>query len=547
MKYNKFLVGILGLTLSLTACKKDLDISNTNLPTPESAQNEPGVLSFAQGAVYRNGFYDLKYSDGVYGRYWAGTMGFQELMGDIIGAEAANAYMNQIGCPNKVTLDDGTVVLNPASIKTQYELCRYVNQNAQGSSNTTNYQWAYMYNMITASNGVLDLCKKVTFSGTGADSKKATVKAWAYWWKGYAYAQIGSMYYAGIIQNNAPSMATTNGNYVSKEAIIKESNANYDSCATALGAASSTADYTATITKLVPSFLQKGKGGALTIDMWKRNINTMKARNILVNTPVSGMSAAQWGSILTLTTDGVKSTDLIFTARTDAAGSFIENTVADKTSQSSAAGSTNTYKLSERWIQDFRAGDKRKDNNVLTLASVGLFNTDRGNVFNTRYTLKNGGNALAGVVTYSNTTAGANEITIAATYEENELMKAEALIKTGSIDLGVKSIDAVRAYQGAGLAAIAAGATAAEAYEELRAERRIGLAFKGLSFYDARRWEIIAPDKGRTNCVVLSSTAKVNTKATIVYGYLDYWDVPDNELAYNPPASGSAPVKNPKQ
>jgi len=537
----------LGLTLSLTACKKDLDISNTNLPTPESAQNEPGVLSFAQGAVYRNGFYDLKYSDGVYGRYWAGTMGFQELMGDIVGAEAANAYMNQIGCPNKVTLDDGTVVLNPASIKTQYELCRYVNQNAQGSSNTTNYQWAYMYNMITASNGVLDLCKKVTFSGTGADSKKATVKAWAYWWKGYAYAQIGSMYYAGIIQNNAPSMATTNGNYVSKEAIIKESNANYDSCATALGAASSTADYNATITKLVPSFLQKGKGGALTIDMWKRNINTMKARNILVNTPVSAMSAAQWGSILTLTTDGVKSTDLIFTARTDAAGSFIENTVADKTSQSSAAGSTNTYKLSERWIQDFRAGDKRKDNNVLTLASVGLFNTDRGNVFNTRYTLKNGGNALAGVVTYSNTTAGANEITIAATYEENELMKAEALIKTGSIDLGVKSIDAVRAYQGAGLAAIAAGATAAEAYEELRAERRIGLAFKGLSFYDARRWEIIAPDKGRTNCVVLSSTAKVNTKATIVYGYLDYWDVPDNELAYNPPASGSAPVKNPKQ
>ncbi len=548
MKYNKFLVGILGLTLSLSACKKDLDISNTNLPTPESAQNEPGVLSFAQGAIYRNGFYDLKYSDGVYGRYWAGTIGFQELMGDIIGAEAANAYMNQIGCPNKVTLDDGTVVLNPASIKTQYELCRYVNQNAQGVSNTTNYQWSYMYNMITAANGVLDLCKNVTFSGTGADSKKATVKAWAYWWKGYAYSQIGSMYYAGIIQNNTPSAAATNGNYVTKEAIIAEANANYDSCATALGTAStSTADYTATITKLVPSFLQKGKGGALTVDMWKRNINTMKARNILVNTTVSAMSAAQWNTILTLTTDGVKSTDLIFTARTDAAGSFIESTVADKTSQSSATGSTNTYKLSERWVQDFRTGDKRKDNNVLTLSSVGLFNTDRGNVFNTRYTLKNGGNALAGVVTYSNTTSGANEITIAATYEENELMKAEALIKTGSIDLGVKSIDAVRTYQGAGLAAIGTGATAAAAYEELRAERRIGLAFKGLSFYDARRWEIIAPDKSRTNCVVVSSTAKVYTKASIVYGYLDYWDVPDNELAYNPPASGAAPVKNPKQ
>jgi hypothetical protein len=355
------------------------------------------------------------------------------------------------------------------------------------------------------------------------------------------------MYYAGIIQNKTPSDATTNGKYVTKEAIIAESNANYDSCVTALGSASSAADYTATITKLVPTFLQKGKGGALTIDMWKRNINTMKARNILVNTPMSAMTTAQWNSILTLTNAGVTSTDFIFTARTDAAGSFIENTVADKISQTTASSSTNTYKLSERWVQEFRTGDKRKDNNVLTLTSVGIFNADRGNAFNTRYTLKNGGNAMAGVVTYSNTTSGANEITLAATYEENELMKAEALIKTGAIDNGVKSIDAVRTYQGAGLTAIATGLSATAAYEELRAERRIALAFKGLSFYDARRWEIIAPDKGRTNAVVVYSATKVSTNATIIYGYLDYWDVPDNELAYNPATSGSAPTKNPKQ
>jgi len=546
MKNNKILVGILGMALSLTACKKDLDISNTNLPTPESAQNEPGVISLAQGSIYRNGFYDLKYSDGVYGRYWAGTMGFQELMGDIIGAEAANAYMNQIGCPNSVTLDNGTVVLNPASIKTQYELCRYANQNAQGVSNTTNYQWAYSYNMITAANTVLDIADKVTFTGAGAATKKATLQAWAYWWKGFAYGQIGSMYYAGLIQNETTAAAKTNGNYVTKEAIIAESNANYDKAITALGGATSASDYTATMTKLVPTFLQKGKGGALSIAEWTRSINTMKARNILVNTTKAAMTSAQWAQVLALTQAGVRSTDLIFTARTDANGSFIESTVADKTSQTAATGSTNTYKLSERWVQEFRTGDKRKDNNVLTLASVGLFNTDRGNAFNTRYTLKNGGNSLAGVITYSNTTAGANEITIAASYEENELMKAEALIMTGQIDLGVASIDAVRTYQGAGLAAIGTGKTQAQAYEELRSERRIALAFKGLSFYDARRWEIIAPDKSRTGAVVISSTGAVNTNAKIVYGYLDYWDVPDNELAYNPASATAAPTKNPK-
>ena len=548
MKNNKILVGILGIALSLTACKKDLDISNTNAPTPESAQNESGVVSFAQGGIYRNGFFDLKYSDGVYGRYWPGAMGFQELMGDIIGAEAANAFMNQIGCPNTVTLDNGTVVLNPSNPKTQYELVRYANQNAQGGSNTTFYQWAYSYNMITSANTILDLASKVQFSGANAATKKATLQAWAYWWKGFAYGQIGSMYYAGIIQNETTAAAKTNGNYVTKEAIITESNANYDKCVNALAGVTDAATYNSIMAKVLPNYVQIGKGGVLTTAEWTRSINTMKARNILVNTLKDEMTQAQWSAILALTSNGVKSTDKIFTGRSDANGDFLGTgiSVADKASQNAATGSTNTYKVSERWIQEFRTGDKRFDNNVLKLASVGLFNTDRGNAFNTRYTLKNGGNGMAGVITYSNQAAGANEISLAATFEENELMKAEALIMTGKIDDGVKSIDAVRTYQGAGLTALATGLTKDAAYEELRSERRIALAFKGLSFYDARRWDVINPAKGRTNAVVVSFTGAVNTKAKIVYGYLDYWDVPDNELAYNPAAPGSAPTKNPK-
>ena len=548
MKNNKILVGILGIALSLTACKKDLDISNTNAPTPESAQNESGVISFAQGGIYRNGFFDLKYSDGVYGRYWPGAMGFQELMGDIIGAEAANAFMNQIGCPNSVTLDNGTVVLNPSNPKTQYELVRYANQNAQGGSNTTFYQWAYSYNMITSANTILDLASKVQFSGANAATKKATLQAWAYWWKGFAYGQIGSMYYAGIIQNETTAAAKTNGNYVTKEAIITESNANYDKCVNALAGVTDAATYNSIMAKVLPNYVQIGKGGVLSTAEWTRTINTMKARNILVNTLKDEMTATQWSTILALTSNGVKSTDKIFTGRSDANGDFLGTgiSVADKASQNAATGSTNTYKVSERWIQEFRTGDKRFDNNVLKLASVGLFNTDRGNAFNTRYTLKNGGNGMAGVITYSNQAAGANEISLAATFEENELMKAEASIMTGKIDDGVKAIDAVRTYQGAGLTALATGLSKDEAYEELRSERRIALAFKGLSFYDARRWDVINPAKGRTNAVVVSFTGAVNTKAKIVYGYLDYWDVPDNELAYNPAAPGSAPTKNPK-
>jgi hypothetical protein len=402
-----------------------------------------------------------------------------------------------------------------------------------------------MYNMIAAANGVLEIAAATTFTGAGAATKKATVQAWAYWWKGYAYARIGSIYYAGLIQNAATSSASTNGNYVTKEAIIAESNANFDKAATAIAAATSGTDYDAILGALVPEFLQKGKGGILTPTMWLHNINTMKARNILVNTTKAAMSSAQWASVLTLVNNGITSSDLVFTGRTDANGDFLGTTAADKTQ--SAGSATNTYKLSERWVQEFRTGDKRKANNVRTLPNVGIFNTDRGNVFNTRYSLTNGGSGIAGVVVYSNTAPGGNEITLAGSYEENELMKAEALIQSSQVDAGVTSINNVRSYQGAGLTALATGLSQAAAYEELRSERRVALAFKGLSFYDARRWEIIAPDKSRTGCMVISAAGVLSTNATINYGYLDYWDVPDNELAYNPAAAGSAAVVNPKK
>ncbi|MFX7739966.1 hypothetical protein ABTJ99_21755, partial [Acinetobacter baumannii] len=71
------------------------------------------------------------------------------MMGDIIGVEAANAFINQLGCPNSVTTDGGTVILNPSAINTQYALIRSINKNAQSGSNPLYYEWAYMYNLIT--------------------------------------------------------------------------------------------------------------------------------------------------------------------------------------------------------------------------------------------------------------------------------------------------------------------------------------------------------------------------------------------------------------
>jgi hypothetical protein len=229
-------------------------------------------------------------------------------------------------------------------------------------------------------------------------------------------------------------------------------------------------------------------------------------------------------------------------------------TIAAKTA--GAAGS-NTYKVSERLIQDYRTGDQRKANNFTQAAAPWVGNIDRGNAFHTRFGLKSGGNGIAGVIVYTNTSAaGQYEHYIAATYEENELMKAEATMyansfSPGSITTAMGIIDAIRTLQGAALApASGVITTQAAAKEELRSERRVGLAFRGLSFYDARRWKVIDPVSaggGRTGCILISNSGALNTNATIDYNYLDYWDVPDNELAYNPPAGGSAPVVNPRQ
>jgi hypothetical protein len=105
----------------------------------------------------------------------------------------------------------------------------------------------------------MEIANNTTFTGAGAATKKATVQAWAYWWKGFAYARIGSIYYAGLIQNATTTSTTTNGNYVTKEAIIAESNTNFDKAATALDAATSATDYADVVGKLIPSFYRKEK------------------------------------------------------------------------------------------------------------------------------------------------------------------------------------------------------------------------------------------------------------------------------------------------
>jgi hypothetical protein len=397
-----------------------------------------------------------------------------------------------------------------------------------------------MYAMNNAMNITLSLVDGVSFK-TDADTRAAVIKAWAYFWKGYAYSRIGSIYYAGII-NDEPYK--TNGDYVAKEAIIAEAEKNFAAAESILNGLSAGGAYDETLGKLIPDICQVGKGVVPTPTMWKHSINTMRARNILVNTPAASMTSAQWNQILSLTNNGITETDNVFTVRANTNGDIMSassGNVAAKTYGSTAQGGT--YKVSERLIQDFRPGDQRLANNFKqTVAWIG--NADRGNSFNTRWALLDGGNNIDGVVVMCDRSDGGYELYISGFYEENELMKAEANIYLGNIDTGLASIDDVRDYQGASLAAASGtGLTAAQAKEELRSERRVALAFRGYGFYDARRWGVIST--GRTGCVVVDKAGVVNTNATIMYNFLDYWDVPDNELVYNKPSDVAVVTKNP--
>ncbi|MDN3549315.1 RagB/SusD family nutrient uptake outer membrane protein [Mucilaginibacter aquaedulcis] len=537
------------ILLVASSCKKQLDVKNPNSPTKDQAKDEPGIISLSTAAVYLNGFNGNNPSI-IANQNWLGDsyfslgIGFHELLGDNISAEASNQNINVVNLPDYVIFDNGTRITNTSPSKS---VLRISNARDKKPANMFFYEWAYMYSLNNACNQILSLVDDIKFSGD-AETKKNTIKAWAYWWKGFAYSKIGSTYYAGIINNavGVGDISSSVSTYVTSAAMIEESNKNFDQASTLLSGITSTSDYSLVLGKLLPNFVQTGKGGILTTAMWIRNINTMKARNLLVNKRTSAMTATDWNAVLTLVNNGIKSDDLVFTGRTTGTNGFFSAGSGSVAAMTTGLPKSATFKVSERLIQEYKTGDKRLAANFTQNQYI---NQVGGFSFSTRWQLLDAnGVDKGGVAVLSDKTPGNYELFIGSSYEENELMKAEALINTGNIATGVASIDNVRNYQGAGLPALSGSLSFEDAKEELRRERRVALVFRGIAFFDARRWGVIddiSKGGGRTNAVVLGADGVLSTHATINYNFLDYWDVPADESVVNPPAAGSAPIKNP--
>ena len=557
-KYKLIYIVVGAMIIAGTACKKQLNVGNPNSPTISgNANTEAGLYALTQGATFINGFVN---GDGWLGNsYFSLPWGYSELLADNVGADAANQEISVVSVPDLVTYGAGLTLANNSP---HIGFIRSYNTRANtgAGNNVLYYQWTNMYALNAACNTILNTIGSITFSGDAA-SRANTVKAWCYWWKGYAYASIGSQYYSGLIIDNYNG---TSNVYKVKDSIIARSNYYYNLAATTIGAITSTSDYTTVLSQLIPSAFQVGYGQVPTTAMWLRNINTMLARNIMANklnpfvngkvnatigkSSTSVMTAADWNNVLTLTQKGVQQGDNVFTGRASSANAIftaLGGTVAAMTAKTNTNA---TFKITERFIQNYGAGDLRLTTNFNTATRY----NNPG--FTTRYSLIDcstgpGTPTSPTTVQLANLNPGAYQAYIGTSFEENQLMQAEAQIMLGNTNAGLALVDAVRTYQGAGVPAVAGtGLTQAQAMAQLTSESRVALVFRGLSFYNARRWGWIysvANGGGYYNGTFLTVAGVVYNNATISYNFLDYWDVPADESVLNPPGAGSAATVNP--
>lgn len=555
--YSLYILAVAAIMLVSSACTKQLDVKDPNDPTfAGNVNTEGGIAAYAQGSVYWNGF---SYGDGWLGdSYFSLPWGYRELMGDVVGGgQGSNNQTTTMGVPDSFVADPtnaaATTFTNTSPQATG--IIRGFNDPAStaNGNNALYYEWTNMYAMINGCNITLENVGSI--ASLSADKLK-TVQAWAYFWKGYAYAQLGSMYYAGLIEDKS---ATINNKYVDHNAIIAESDKQLKLAQTTLSAISNQGDYLTMIAELIPQQNQTGLGKAPSTAQFIKSINTLLARNIVVNrlapfvngstsatiakASIPAATAADWAQVITYANAGIGQGDYVFTGRSSGTNSFFSATSGTVASIAAASNQNTTYKVSERLVANFGTGDARLANFSTT---DGIFYGD-ANTNTTRYSLVDGAAKGLTVPVLGSKLPGGIEVYIGPSYEENALMLAEAKIRTGDVAGGVTLINAVRAYQKAGVAALATTISATAALTELTKERGASLAFRGLSWFDARRWGwtySIANGGGRYGATLIYNKV-VYTNAKINYNFMDYWDVPGDETGKNAPAAGSAAVKNP--
>lgn len=555
MNKMKKLLYILTATLLLGACKKTiLQLLNPNLPTPNSSLvTEGGIDAFAQGIFYKwiayeTGDGNINFFDIAW--YMESNMGDEDFTPY---ANYGSRYPMNIA---SITLPApyNTVVNNPSGYANNLGIMEAFNSRSAGDGNSIQYEWDCFYYVNAQANTLLQALANPALKLSGdAATKMKLLQAWAYYWKGYSYSKLGSMYLAAVIDDSPDSTAKglTSNLYVVHDSVIAAANRNLEQAASLFGSITENSDYDATFKAIIPSF--NAPGQVITPGMWVRQIHSFEARNYMANHKVATMTSADWTTILNLAATGMTQGD--YTLQWGVAPLGVPDLTKGygflfhPMTLHSISGSLSF--VSERLIQDIQPGDQRFTKGFELYPTGAVVNVlNRGIQFGTRYApvdIEKGG--LYATENFSSSAL----VPIAPTWEETALMTAEANIYLGNIDAGLQLIDQVRASQNAGLPPLAgSGISQDSAITQLHSERRIGLYLHNVSWYDARRWGItadVSKGGGRIGNIVVPGSLINQTAAKVLpclinYDFVDYWDVPQNELDFNPAAAGSAPIKN---
>ena len=523
---------------TLAACDAlDLDVENPNEPTPGVLFTEAGVQRLAAG------FYEAFDLEDPSNFAWIG-LAYHELMGDALVTPWGNWQYRWIAQPSRITLDDGEVVTPPEG-GTQPQEIQRINNRQLDTDGAIPQEWNSMYYLNNSANVLLAVLDGEVLGtqgdvdlGANAEAKERGYRAWAHFWKGYAYARIGSMYTAGLILDEA---GQTTGDFVSRAEVIAESNRQFDRAVELSGG------FDAVAAVVVPSLIADDPlVGQPTGASLAAAANTMKARNLLVNTRKSEAGADDWQQILDLTSRGLQSNEGAFILKTD--DNTYPNGLFARFVARQAFGPRGWHRVSERLIGDVQEGDAR----LARFQSTGTSWSTRGRgiQYNSRWTVAD---------VYATLTATEPYVRqFLISWEENALMRAEALLETGNAAAAADLIDEVREAQGATETVVdEGGAVVYDGLDEidddsaenvalqLFSERRIGLFLRGLAFYDARRYGITTEQPGRADVTVIENDGTVNNDASIYYNYVSYWPVPDVELTFNPNTGGGNP-QNPE-
>ncbi|MEL6357726.1 MAG: hypothetical protein AAFQ37_12425 [Bacteroidota bacterium] len=299
-KKSYLLLPLLMLLLVTTSCEDDLNVVNPNEPTLDVLDTEDGIRRAMLGMfdVFDGGF------------VWI-VNAHHECMGDALYIPWGNFSWRWANQPTSITLDDGTVVTPPQGGTQEQELVLR-NDRAQGDNNAFIWEWAYMYRLNNTGNLLLSKLDEGTIELSGdAATKEATIRAFAHFWKGFAYSRIGSMYSAGIVTD---IFGETNPDFVTRQAMIDAATAQLDLAIDQLGRVADEGVYADFLAAGIPDFMRPN--GVPSPAEFVKNINTLKARNILVNTKFFDMTDQQWEEIRSLAANGIQPGDVYLEFRT---------------------------------------------------------------------------------------------------------------------------------------------------------------------------------------------------------------------------------------